>query len=139
MLAAMPRQRAHSGAPWEQRVGYCRALRTGQLVYVTGTVALDEHGQTHGVGDGYAQAKRCFEIIEAALAELGAELRHVTRTRMFVTDIERWEEFGRAHAERFAAHPPVTTMVEVSRLIGPDMLIEIEVDAVIDDEGATSS
>lgn len=132
----MSRQRVHTGAPWERQVGYCRALRTGNLIVVTGTVAIDDDGQTHAPGDGYAQAKRCLEIIEAALAELGAGLQHVVRTRMFVTDIARWQEFGRAHAQRFADHPPVTTMVEVSRLIAEDMLIEIEVDAVIDDADA---
>jgi isochorismate pyruvate lyase len=128
----MSRQRVYTGAPWEQLVGYCRALRSGDHVYVTGTVALDEHGQTHAVGDGYSQAKRCLQTIETALRGVGAELRHVTRTRMFVTQIDRWEEFGRAHAECFADHHPVTTMVEVSRLIRPDMLIEIEVDALVD-------
>jgi enamine deaminase RidA (YjgF/YER057c/UK114 family) len=129
----MPRTRVHTGAPWEARVGYCRALRTGDQIVVTGTVAIDPDGSTHAPGDGYAQAKRCLSIIEAALHELGAELRHVVRTRMFVTDIDRWEDFGRAHAERFAEHPPVTTMVEVSRLIRGDLLIEIEADAIVDD------
>ena len=130
----MPRTRVHTGAPWEARVGYCRALRTGKQIFVTGTVAIEPDGRTHAPGDGYAQAKRCLAIIESALRELGAELSHVVRTRMFVTDIDRWEEFGRAHAERFADHPPVTTMVEVSRLIRSDLLIEIEADAVVDDE-----
>lgn len=130
----MTRQRVFSGAPWEAEVGYCRAIRARDHIYVTGTVALDEQGQTFGVGDGYAQAKRCFEIILAALSELGAGPQHVTRTRMFVTDIGRWEEFGRAHGEVFREHPPATTMVEVAGLIRPDMLIEIEVDALVDDE-----
>jgi enamine deaminase RidA (YjgF/YER057c/UK114 family) len=129
----MTRARVHTGAPWEARVGYCRALRTGNHIVVTGTVAVEPDGSTHAPGDGYAQAKRCLEIIEAALHPLGAELRHVVRTRMFVTDIDRWEEFGRAHGERFAAHPPATTMVEVSRLIRGDLLIEIEADAIVDD------
>ena len=132
----MTRQRVFSGAPWESEVGYCRAIRAANHIYVTGTVALDEDGSTHGVGDGYAQAKRCLEIIVRALAELGAGPEHVTRTRMFVTDIGCWEEFGRAHGEVFREHPPATTMVEVSALIRPDMLIEIEVDALVD-EGAS--
>ena len=128
----MNRQRVFTGAPWEAQVGYCRAVRAGGHIYVTGTVALNEDGSTHGVGDGYAQAKRCLETIVGALAELGAGVEHVTRTRLFVTDIDRWQEFGRAHAEVFSDHPPATTMVEISHLIRPDMLIEIEVDAVLE-------
>lgn len=127
----MNRRRAFTGAPWEAKVGYCRAVRAGGHIYVTGTVALGEDGQPCGGDDGYAQAKRCFEIIADTLAELDAGIEHVTRTRMFVTDIERWEEFGRAHAEVFAGHPPATTMVEVSKLIRPELLIEIEVDALV--------
>lgn len=123
-------QRVFSGAPWERRVGYCRALRAGERICVTGTAAVDPDGSVHAPGDGYAQTIRCFDIMRSALAELGADLSHVTRTRMFVTDIDRWDEYGRAHAEVFGQHPPTTTMVEVSRLIHPDMLIEIEADAV---------
>jgi isochorismate pyruvate lyase len=123
-------QRAFSGAPWETEVGYCRALRAGDRVFVTGTAAARPGGGVHAPGDGYEQARRCLEIIARALEELGADMRHVTRTRMFVTDIDRWEEYGRAHKEAFAGHPPTTTMVEVRRLIHPDMLIEIEADAV---------
>jgi enamine deaminase RidA (YjgF/YER057c/UK114 family) len=124
-------QRAFSGAPWESHVGYCRALRAGERIFVTGTASVGPEGEVHAPGDGYEQARRCLEIIAASLAELGAEMRHVTRTRMFVTDIARWEEYGRAHREAFADHPPTTTMVEVRRLIHPDMLIEIEADAVV--------
>jgi isochorismate pyruvate lyase len=98
---------------------------------VTGTASVAPEGSVHAPGDGYEQARRCFEIIAEALEELGAGMQHVTRTRMFVTDIERWEEYGRAHREAFAQHPPTTTMVEVRRLIHPDMLIEIEADAVV--------
>lgn len=127
-------QRVFSGAPWEATVGYCRALRAGNRIFVTGTAPVAAEGGVHAPGDAYAQARRCFEIMEDALRALGAEMRHVTRTRMFVTDISRWEAFGRAHAEAFAAHPPTTTMVEVSRLIDPEMLIEIEADAVLVDE-----
>lgn len=124
-------QRVFTGAPWEGRVGYCRALRAGDRIFVTGTAPVAAGGGVHAPGDAYAQARRCIEIIEEALAGLGAQLRHVTRTRMFVTDITRWEDYGRAHAEAFGDHPPTTTMVEVSKLIDPDMLIEIEADAVI--------
>ncbi len=127
----MEMRRAFSGSPFEPKVGYCRAVRAGAHVYVTGTTAVKEGGGIVGVGDGYAQAKRCFEIIEKALGELGAGLADVVRTRMFVTDISRWEEYGRAHHETFAAHPPATTMVEVKALIDPTMLIEIEADAVV--------
>jgi enamine deaminase RidA (YjgF/YER057c/UK114 family) len=123
-------QRVFSGARWEERVGYCRALRAGERIFVTGTAPVNPDGSVHHPNDGYAQALRCFEIMREALAELGAGFEHVTRTRMFVTDIERWEEYGRAHREVFGAHPPATTMVEVRRLIHPDMLIEIEADAI---------
>jgi enamine deaminase RidA (YjgF/YER057c/UK114 family) len=123
-------QRVYSGAPWEAKIGYCRALRAGNLVFVTGTAPVADDGRTFAPGDAYRQARRCFEIIERSLAQLGVELRHVVRTRMFVTDITRWAEFGRAHGEVFAAHPPCTTMVEVKHLIDPEMLIEIEADAV---------
>ncbi|HSM59227.1 MAG TPA: Rid family hydrolase, partial [Longimicrobiales bacterium] len=92
-------QRVFTGAPWEGRVGYCRALRAGDRIFVTGTAPVAAGGGVHAPGDAYAQARRCIEIIEEALAGLGAQLRHVTRTRMFVTDITRWEEYGRAHAE----------------------------------------
>ncbi len=123
-------QRAFSGAPWESQVGYCRAIRAGDHIYVTGTAAVDEKGNAFAPGDAYAQAKRCLEIVERALRELGADRTCVVRTRMFVTDISRWQEFGKAHQEFFGAHPPATTMVEVKSLIDPAMLIEIEADAV---------
>jgi enamine deaminase RidA (YjgF/YER057c/UK114 family) len=125
----MPFQRVYSGAPWEARVGYCRALRADGHVYVTGTAPVAEGGGVHAPGDAYAQTRRCLEIIRAALAELGVGMERVTRTRIFVTDIERWEEYGQAHREFFAEHPPTTTLVEVRRLIHPDMLVEIEADA----------
>ena len=124
-------QRAFSGAPWETHVGYCRAVRAGDRIFVTGTASVGQGGGVHAPGDGYEQARRCLEIIAQALADLGAGMQHVTRTRMFVTDIDRWEEYGRAHREAFEEHPPATTMVEVRRLIHPDMLIEIEADAVV--------
>ncbi len=123
-------QRTFSGAPWEAQVGYCRALRAGQHIYVTGTASVAEDGSVHAPGDAYAQARRCFEIIERALERLGANTACVVRTRMFVTDISRWAEFGRAHQEFFGNHPPATAMLELKSLISPDMLIEVEVDAV---------
>jgi len=125
-------QRVFSRAPWEAQVGYCRALRAGGHIYVTGTAPVDEAGSgVHGVGDAYAQARRCLELVERALQQLGADRTCVVRTRMFVTDVSRWAEYGRAHAEFFAGHRPATTMVEVKALIHPDMLIEIEADAVV--------
>lgn len=123
-------RRTHSGAPWEAKVGYCRAVRAGALIFVTGTAPVADGGGVFAPGDAYAQARRCIEIIGHALAHLDATLADVVRTRLFVTDISRWEEFGRAHREFFAAHPPATTMVEVKSLIDPAMLIEIEADAV---------
>ncbi len=123
-------QRTFSGAPWESEVGYCRALKAGPHIYVTGTAPVDNEGAVVAPGDGYEQAKRCLEIIEGALQSLGADRTRVVRTRMFVTDIARWAEFGRAHREFFGEHRPATAMVEVARLIDPAMLIEIEADAV---------
>lgn len=125
------RQRVFSGAPWETEAGYCRALRCGDRIFVTGTAPVAEGGGVHAPGDAYAQARRCWEIVAAALAGLGADLSSVVRTRMYVTDITRWAEYGRAHREAFAAHPPATTMVEVRALIDPEMLIEVEADAVV--------
>lgn len=121
--------------PWEAKVGYCRGVRAGRHVYLTGTAPVADGGGVHAPGDAYEQARRCLEIIERALQGLGATMADVVRTRMFVTDISRWEEFGRAHGECFAAHPPATTMVEVRSLIDPAMLIEIEADAVCTDDG----
>jgi len=100
------------------------------MIFLSGTAPVDDSGDVVAPGDAYGQARRCFEIIAAHLAQLGARLEDVTRTRMYVTDITRWAEFGRAHQEFFAKHPPTTTMVEVSRLIDPEMLIEVEADAV---------
>jgi len=123
-------QRTFSGAPWEAKVGYCRALRAGNMIYVTGTASVGEDGHCYAPGDAYAQTRRCLEIIQRALQALGADLKDVVRTRMFVTDITRWQEYGRAHGELFGNNPPTTTMVEVKSLIDPEMLIEIEADAV---------
>ena len=123
-------QRTSSGAPWEQEVGYCRAIRAGDQIHVTGTAPVAEDGSVFAPGDAYAQAQRCLAIIERALADLGAGLADVVRTRMFVTDISRWAEYGRAHREALGAHPPPTTLVEVRALIDPEMMIEIEAEAL---------
>jgi len=122
-----------TGTKWEPLVGYCRAVRVGPHVAVSGTAPVDAEGQLVGPNDAYLQAKRCIEIIATALEEAGAGLEHVVRTRMFVTDISRWEEIARAHQEAFADITPATSMVEVSRLIGDGMLVEIEADAIVDD------
>jgi enamine deaminase RidA (YjgF/YER057c/UK114 family) len=125
-------RRAYSGAQWEAQVGYCRAVRVGQQIWVSGTAPVAEDGSgVHAPGDAEAQARRCLVILARALDELGAELSHVVRTRMFVTDISRWAEYGRAHQAAFGAHPPATSMLEVKALIDPAMLIEIEADAIV--------
>lgn len=126
----MSRQRVFSGAPWESVVGYCRAMRVGDRILVTGTAPVADDGTVYAPGDASAQTHRCIAIIERALKELGSGLEDVVRTRMFVTDISRWEEYGRAHGEHFAQHPPCTSMLEVKGLIDPEMLIEIEAEAI---------
>jgi enamine deaminase RidA (YjgF/YER057c/UK114 family) len=123
------RQRISSGAKWESIVGYSRAVRVGNRIYVTGTTALGADGEIVGIGDAYAQTIQIFKNLEQALNRLGAGLEHIVRTRMFVTDISRWEEYGRAHGEFLRNVMPATTMVEVSALIDERMLVEIEVDA----------
>ncbi|MEZ4363318.1 MAG: RidA family protein [Kofleriaceae bacterium] len=120
-----------SAAVWEQIVGYCRAVKAGSHVFVTGTAPVDERGDgVFAPGDAEAQARRCLELIERALANFGLDRTRIARTRMFVTDISRWRDFGRAHAAFFGEHRPATSMVEVKALIDPAMLIEIEADAV---------
>lgn len=133
----MPFRRVFTAAPWEKQVGYCRAVRAGNHIYVTGTAPLDENGAVFAPGDAYAQARRCLEIIQRALRELDADCHCVVRTRMLVTDITRWAEFGRAHREFFGDHPPATSMMEVNSLIDPEMLIEIEAEAVCPLEGSS--
>jgi enamine deaminase RidA (YjgF/YER057c/UK114 family) len=129
----MERRLISSGGPWEDVVGYSRAVRAGNHVFVAGTTAAEPDGTIYGGDDAYLQARRCFEIIERALKDAGASMADVVRTRMFVTDISRWEEFGRAHGEFFRDVRPAATMVQVATLMDPEMLVEIEVDAVVGD------
>ena len=125
------RQNISSGAPWESIVGYSRAVRIGSHVWVAGTTASDENGNVVGVGDSAAQTRYVLKKISRALEEAGATFADVVRTRMFVSDISQWEIIGRVHGEIFAAIRPASTMVEVARLIDPQHLIEIEVDAFL--------
>jgi enamine deaminase RidA (YjgF/YER057c/UK114 family) len=128
----MSRQLVPAAGKWAPLVGYSRAIRVGNQVFVAGTTATDADGQVVGPGDPYAQTVQTLKNIERALAQCGAKLEHVVRTRMFVTDITRWQDYGRGHGEFFADVRPVSTMVEITRLIDPAMMIEIEVDAVVE-------
>jgi len=126
----MTRQNVSTGGPWEGKIGYSRAVRVGQSISVSGSTAMTSSGLV-GKDDAYAQTIQTFKTIEAALKQAGASLSDVVRTRIYMANIDQWQEVGRAHGEIFGAIRPATTMVEVKRLIDPDMLVEIEADAII--------
>ena len=127
----MERTLIPAGSKWEPIIGYSRAVKIGNSVHVSGTAPSGPDGKVVGPGDPYAQTKRCLEIIEGALAQAGAKMSDVYRTRMYLTDVSQWEAVGRAHGESFGTVRPATTIVEVSKLIDPEMLVEIEADAYI--------
>jgi len=126
----MERRRTFSGVSWESKTGYCRAIRVGNNIYVSGTAPINPQGGVFAPGNAYAQTRYCLERIQKALQDLGCDCQDVVRTRLYVTDISRSADYAQAHQEFFAKHPPANTMVEVRALVDPEMLVEVEVEAI---------
>ena len=127
----MARRNISTGSKWEPVIGYSRAVKVGNMIFVSGTTGMGEDGKLVGPGDPYAQTVQAFKVVEKALALAGASLRDVVRTRLYVTDISKWEAYGRAHGELFGEIRPATAMIQISKLIEPDMVVEVEADAVL--------
>jgi len=127
----MARQNISTGSKWEPLIGYSRAVKVGNMIFVSGTTGMGEDGKLVGPGDPYKQTVQAFKVVEKALARAGASLKDVVRTRLYVTDISKWEAYGRAHGELFGEIRPATAMIQISKLIEPDMVVEVEADAVL--------